>query len=96
MKPKPLTMEEALVKYMANNGYTALRNPELACGCTIDDLMPCGEPDIRECILAYTGKCNQKKCKDFSCEARGTVNETCITSKKPITKIVRAKKARGE
>lgn len=34
-------------------GYDGLCNPDLECGCSLDDLFPCGEPEINDCMPAY-------------------------------------------
>lgn len=48
-------------EWLTENGYDGLCNPELPCGCSIDDLMPCGEPDLH-CVAAY--RCTNKECFD--------------------------------
>lgn len=36
-----------------HDGYDGLCNAEIECGCHVDNLMPCLEPDIRECVAGY-------------------------------------------
>lgn len=52
-------------------GATGLVNTELPCGCGLDDLMPCYEPD-QECEAAYAVLCDGTNCE--SCEARPSPN----------------------
>lgn len=35
------------------NGYDGLCNPTCECGCTLDDLMPCGHVHSTECVAGY-------------------------------------------
>lgn len=42
-------------KWLKADGYDGLCNPGLECGCTTDDLMPCGEPGC-DCEPAYAAK----------------------------------------
>ena len=35
-------------------GCDGLANPDLRCGCSIDDLMPCANSDLTRCYLAKT------------------------------------------
>lgn len=40
-------------KALTVNGYDGLCHPDLKCGCGLDDLMPCGDPNEHECVAAY-------------------------------------------
>lgn len=43
-----------LIEYgLKKNGYSGLCNLELQCGCCLDDLAPCGNPDPEECVAGY-------------------------------------------
>ena len=44
---KPKTLLWVMDQYLRENGYDGLFNPTLGCGCFLEDLMSCGEPDIR-------------------------------------------------
>lgn len=35
------------------DGFDGLCNPDLECGCPLDDLFTCGEPSIEDCLPAY-------------------------------------------
>ena len=49
-------------------GATGLVNTDIPCGCGLDDLMPCGEPILDWCELAYAVLCDGTNCT--SCDAR--------------------------
>ena len=53
MPPPNPTIEEMVRKYLETHGYDGLCNLEIECGCGIDDLFPCGDPDHEECQAAY-------------------------------------------
>ncbi len=38
-----MTVLEIVEKYLRDNGYDGLYNPDDECGCLINDLAPCGE-----------------------------------------------------
>lgn len=35
--------------------FDGLCNPALECGCRLDDLCPCGEPHMTECVPGFLG-----------------------------------------
>lgn len=39
--------------WLTAHGYTGLCNPDAECGCTLDCLMPCDEPHLRDCVAGY-------------------------------------------
>ena len=45
--------------WLKEHGYDGLCNPDRECGCTLDDLMPCGEPHETECVGGFMGPANQ-------------------------------------
>jgi hypothetical protein len=47
------TVKQIVLRYLRQNNCEGLCNPDMECGCGIDDLMPCG-PEIHEsCRPAY-------------------------------------------
>ncbi len=78
------TITDALIEYMKKHEYTSLCNPELDCGCGIDDLAPCGEPDINYCEFGYTKECNPDECLG-DCEYKADMRkgDSCYTLEKP-------------
>jgi len=58
-----MTVKEIILDYLKNNNYDGLCNPDIECGCGIDDLMPCSEEfGVEDCHTAYKKQC--KKCND--------------------------------
>lgn len=47
-----MNIKEAIIAACRFTECDGLYNPETACGCDINDLMPCGEPSP-ECELGY-------------------------------------------
>jgi len=45
-------IRELVYEQLLAIGAEGLCNPDLECGCSIDDLMPCGEPEIEYCVAA--------------------------------------------
>ncbi len=63
---------EIVKEYLKKNGYDGLCNPEIPCGCGLDDFQPCGE-DFAECEPAYKNTC--KTCRrDWYCSERKVIN----------------------
>ena len=56
-----MTIEEIIKKYLVDNGFDGLCNPDLECGCSIEDSLPCGAEGIMECQPAYKHHCNPIK-----------------------------------
>jgi len=47
-----MNVKEIVIKYLQDNGYIGLDNPDLECGCRLDDeIAPCGE--IGMSCMAY-------------------------------------------
>lgn len=42
-----MTINEILKEWLQDHEYNGLCFPDFECGCGIDDLMPCGEPNPR-------------------------------------------------
>ena len=36
--------------YLRAHNHDGLSNPEIDCGCGLDDFMPCGEPHEIDCV----------------------------------------------
>ena len=66
---------------LRRKGFDGLWNPEIPCGCGVDDFMPCGmhdDEDYEGCEPAYRQYCNYCEVKD--CERREDTircNGTC-------------------
>lgn len=43
-----------------HDGYDGLCNAGLECGCHVDDLMPCSEPEIQGCVAGHKAEAFQK------------------------------------
>lgn len=48
---------QIVYEFLKENGYDGLCREE--CGCGLEDLMPCGEPDITHCVQAMKRKATQ-------------------------------------
>ena len=55
------TVHEILVDWLRKHGYDGLCNPEIECGCTLDDLQPC-DSFMLNCKPAYKGPCTCGDC----------------------------------
>jgi hypothetical protein len=53
-----MTIQQIVKCWLIDHKYDGLYGEE--CGCTVDDLMPCGEPG--ECEAGYRTKCNPETC----------------------------------
>lgn len=65
--------------YLRVRGYDGLVNTDFQCGCTLDDLVCCGE-DFSDCKPAYKVKCTPDAC-DRECD--GTQTGWCMVERKP-------------
>ena len=55
-----MNLREVVTKWLQDNNYDGLAGYH--CGCELDDLMPCGMPDI-ECQPGYKTTCpGEDKC----------------------------------
>ena len=50
-----MTVKELLRDWLDNSGYVGLCNPDIECGCGIDDLVPCSN-DCSSCQPAKIKK----------------------------------------
>jgi len=48
-----MNIKEMLTEALKANDFDGLCHPDMECGCTIDDLFPCGNPDWEECIGGF-------------------------------------------
>ena len=46
------TIAKIIKAYLLENGFTGLCNPDLECGCGLEDLFPCSEV-LRDCQAGY-------------------------------------------
>jgi hypothetical protein len=79
-----MNITQALIKFMKSKGYTSLCNPEIGCGCGIEDLIPCGVECFNDdCELGYTKKCEPEECRNTECENKTDgANTKCFTLRK--------------
>ena len=49
------TVGTIVVDHLRDNGFDGLCNPDLECGCGLDDFTPCDEPSF-DCKPAYKGR----------------------------------------
>lgn len=59
-----MTVLEIVREYLKENGYDGLCNPELECGCGLDDLAPCGEMGM-DCEPAYVAESPEDPDHDY-------------------------------
>lgn len=79
---------EIIKKYLRDNGYDGLCNPDCSCGCGIDDMAPCCD-NIFDCVPAYLNKnycC--ATCNNGWCDNKGNIDNAleCYTTKKSRSK----------
>jgi hypothetical protein len=48
-------VSDLLKQAITANKADGLCNSYLECGCSLEDLCPCGEPDLYECTLGWSG-----------------------------------------
>lgn len=70
-----MTPKEIIKKYLKDNGYDGLVSTFGDCGCSVDDLEPCGCINIDECVPAFLKKC--ETCDNPSCYGQGVDEEGC-------------------
>jgi hypothetical protein len=56
-KGEAMAVKEIVKKYLEDNGFDGLFSDSWECGCEIDDLMPCEEPQ-QACEPGYKIPCN--------------------------------------
>lgn len=57
---KPKNAKEILQKYLIQNNFDGLANPDLECGCSVEEIGICGY-GVVDCVPAY-------KCKGTDCQ----------------------------
>ena len=53
--PMRVSVKDIVEAFLANEGYDGLCNPDVSCGCGLEDLVPCGEISM-DCRAAYRRK----------------------------------------
>jgi len=48
-----MTVCELLTEALKANDFDGLYNSDMECGCKLDDLCPCGNPDADNCVGGY-------------------------------------------
>jgi len=61
-----MALKEIIKKYLQDHGYDGLVNTSDDCGCSVDDLGPCGCINVYECEPAYRKTCAE--CGNTSCD----------------------------
>jgi len=51
-----MDVEDIVTEWLKAHGFDGLAGDE--CGCELDDLMPCREPDILHCVAGRKVKCD--------------------------------------
>lgn len=66
-----MSITEMVRQYLEANGYDGLYFPG-ECACKKDDLFPCGDPHMSECLPGYLKSCPQDECgeHDFHISAK--------------------------
>lgn len=62
--PEKLNVVDIVKKYLIDNGYDGLWNPEYECGCELNELMPC-DINMTECGPGYLHKADPMTGYDF-------------------------------
>ena len=55
-----MAIKEIVEQYLKDNGYDGLWNPDVNCGCAVDDLFPCSGDNggIIDCEPGYRVPCD--------------------------------------
>jgi hypothetical protein len=56
-----VNLRELTKQALQSQGFEGLYHTEYACGCGLDDLMPCDEPHPVFCAPAHSIECNPDK-----------------------------------
>jgi len=59
---KNLTTKEIVKKWLSENGYDGLFNPDAECACELCDLFSCGAEGVEECFAGYREECRPEEC----------------------------------
>ena len=49
----PTTIPAICAAWLKENGFDGLCDPEMECGCSVLDLMPCSTPGLNTCVPAH-------------------------------------------
>lgn len=49
----PSTIPAICAAWLKANGFDGLCDPDIECGCSVPDLMPCEMPHLRLCVPAH-------------------------------------------
>jgi hypothetical protein len=73
-----VVVKEILMAYLKEHGFDGLCNPDMECGCGLDDFMLCENNNIGNCQPGYTWKCTGKEARDCESEAASySAGEKC-------------------
>lgn len=50
---KEISCSDMIREYLEKNGYDGLVDSEIACSCKLDDLMPCGNDMVMDCVAGH-------------------------------------------
>jgi len=80
-----MNAKKIIQDYLRKNGYDGLLCTDIPCGCSIDELMPCGENcNVLDCEPAYAHPCTGEACT-HKCEGYDPENkeQRCFRLAKP-------------
>lgn len=60
-----MNIEKILVKFIEENKFDGLVNNDAECGCSKEDIAPCGQPSLTQCKAAYKMKDTSQQSGDF-------------------------------
>ena len=85
------TGKEMIIEYMKEHGFTGLYCPEADnCGCTIDDIAPCGNDEcLAGAFAGYKRDCIGEQCLWYDkCEIAADCAQWCVGADKEVpTKV---------
>lgn len=58
------TVKEIVKKWLIDNKYDGLCDPDYECGCEVNDLMPCDMPNV-DCMAGVKGVADPSTGYDF-------------------------------
>ena len=75
------TIREIAKQWLTQNGYEGLAGDD--CGCEVDDLMPCDEPHIYNCVPGHKVEgCCEDECSCRFVEATNPYHWHMVAGKK--------------
>jgi hypothetical protein len=57
-----MTVIEIVRQYLKQHGFHGLYDPDIECGCQLDDFMPCSSATKETCMPGHKIKCNEPYC----------------------------------